>query len=214
MAGRPRTRRTQGYRPTDDELLDGVAAELARRGFGSVTVADLAAGAGTTMQTLYAHFGSKDALLDRVLEREFAAYVERLKDVATANPPQAGIYAGVRALVEAVFAFAAERPHGMTILFDPTAPGALERHRRLREDAVSFGLGVLASFADGFDEHDQRVAAILVPAVGAALDAATTAALGTGIDAALTADVTARFVAAGTAAAWPLLADAAGLPDA
>lgn len=208
MAGRPRTRRTQGYRPTDDELLDGVAAALATSGFGSVTVADLAAGAGTTIQTLYAHFGSKDALLDRVLEREFAAYVDRLKAVAAAHPPQAGVHDGVKALVEAVFAFAAERPHGMQILFDPASPGALERHHRLREDAVRFGLGLLASAVDGLGEDDQRVAAIIVPAVGAAMDAATAAALRDGIDPTLTADLVARFVAAGTAAAWPLFADA------
>lgn len=207
-------RRNQGYRPTDDELLDGVVGVLATSGFGAVTVAELAAGAGTTMQTLYAHFGSKDALLERVLEREFVAFVDGLKDVAEANPPQQGVYAGVKALVEAVFAFAAERPHGMKVLSDPTAPGALDRHRRLREDAVSYGLGALASAVDGFDEHDLRVAAIVVPAVGATIDAATAAALRDGIDPALTADVIARFVAAGTAAAWPLFADAGGLPDA
>lgn len=206
--------RSQGYRPTDDELLDGVAAALATVGFGSITVADLAQSAGTTAQTLYAHFGSKDALLDRVLEREFAVYVARLKDVAAQTSPLDGVYAGVKSLIEAVFAFATERPHGMKILFDPTAPGALDRQHRLREDAVGYGLGMLAAVVDGFGEHDKRVAAVLVPAVGAAMDAATAAALHNGIDPALTADLTARFIAAGTAAAWrPLFANAGVLPE-
>jgi len=57
---------------TRTKILDA-AYELSRkRGFFRVNVDEIAEGAGLTKRTLYAHFSSKDALLEAVLEAQHA----------------------------------------------------------------------------------------------------------------------------------------------
>lgn len=60
---------------TPRERLLGAASDLfCRRGFHAVGVDAIVAAAGTTKTTLYKHFGSKDALVEAVLEREGTAW--------------------------------------------------------------------------------------------------------------------------------------------
>jgi AcrR family transcriptional regulator len=109
----PRRRRPQH---SDEALLNAATAVFARDGFAAATVESIAAAAGTTKPTLYARFGSKADLYEAAVQREaesirahlFAAYDQ------AAHLSMAEFTA---AAVDAWFAFAAERPDGMRLLF-------------------------------------------------------------------------------------------------
>ncbi len=57
---------------TRSKILDAAYELFRRRGFSRVNVDEIAAAAGITKRTLYAHFPSKDALLEAVLETQHA----------------------------------------------------------------------------------------------------------------------------------------------
>jgi AcrR family transcriptional regulator len=73
-------------------LLDGAREELQRRDWGQITMADIAAAAGVSRQTLYKEFGSRDEFarafvmreVDRFLLAVEQAVREHLDDPATA----------------------------------------------------------------------------------------------------------------------------------
>jgi len=73
-------------------LLDGARDELQRRPWAEITMADIAAAAGVSRQTLYKEFGSREAFAqafvlresDRFLNAVEQAVREHLDDPATA----------------------------------------------------------------------------------------------------------------------------------
>lgn len=74
-------------------ILDSAARLLRERGIAGARVADVMEGAGLTVGGFYAHFPSKEALVDEVLERTAASMRERLFARLADKP------AGDRALV-------------------------------------------------------------------------------------------------------------------
>ncbi|MBA8793511.1 AcrR family transcriptional regulator [Friedmanniella endophytica] len=90
--------RRQRLSPADrrDQILEAASALIARRGFWTVSVHDIAAACGITDAGLLHHFGTKDALLIAVLERR-----DRVDDEALAvelGVPPAELEERVRAL--------------------------------------------------------------------------------------------------------------------
>src|SRR5690348_2802380 len=63
---------------THEAILDSAARILRTRGIAGARVADVMAGAGLTVGGFYAHFASKDALVDDVLRVAGARLRERL----------------------------------------------------------------------------------------------------------------------------------------
>lgn len=59
-------------------ILESAAHLLRERGISGARVADIMKGAGLTVGGFYAHFASKEALMDEVLERAAASMRERL----------------------------------------------------------------------------------------------------------------------------------------
>jgi len=73
--------RQQQRRATRQHLLDVGTRMFAERGLRGTRAADLAAAAGVSVGTLYAHFGDKDGLLEAVLRSsidEVSAGIDRL----------------------------------------------------------------------------------------------------------------------------------------
>lgn len=111
-----------------DRLIDAACIEFGKRGFREVTMADVALTARCTKPTLYAHFGSKDALLAAALEREadrcrtwlFTRYEE-----AAALPMREELIADI----DALFDYVAAHPDGFDLLFGGTSAGSANAAR-------------------------------------------------------------------------------------
>ncbi|MBJ7330303.1 MAG: TetR/AcrR family transcriptional regulator [Solirubrobacteraceae bacterium] len=193
--------RTRRKHPTDEKLLDAVLPVVAQSGVGDVTMDGLAAAAGVSKQTMYAHFGSKDALLERLLSREFEHLRAKVDDAAATFPADdADPLRVIRGRIEPAYAYAFERPDGARLLLDPRAPDAGMRVHRLVADAVTRGLAEI-----GVDPDDRALAdtvRVVLPMAAAAAIAGTQAALVGGIDQTRALDATVAFVAAGV---WSVL---------
>ena len=63
---------------TRQAILGAADRLLRKRGIAGATVADVMRGAGLTVGGFYAHFASKEALIDTALHRTAAAMRERL----------------------------------------------------------------------------------------------------------------------------------------
>ncbi len=106
----PRRRSTR-KRPSDDDLLDAARAVVAELGPDRVTMDMIAARGDTTRVTLYAHFGSRDALLERLVDREtdlFAAWM------LNSYEQSSGLQFGARArhAVDSLFDYVRSIPTG------------------------------------------------------------------------------------------------------
>ena len=58
-------------------LLDGARDELQRRPWAEITMADIAAAAGVSRQTLYKEFGSRDEFAQVLVMREADRFLQR-----------------------------------------------------------------------------------------------------------------------------------------
>ncbi len=63
-----------------DAVLDTAERLFYNEGFHATGIDRLASEAGVVRMTLYNHFGSKDALIEAVLERRYTRYMEDLRD--------------------------------------------------------------------------------------------------------------------------------------
>ncbi|MFW0793729.1 helix-turn-helix domain-containing protein [Gordonia sp. CPCC 205515] len=154
-SGRRKRKLNTRNRPTDAELLDAARAVVAEQGGERVTMDMIAEHAGTTRVTLYAHFGSRDELLERVIVREldeFAAWMFAAYDEGLDMP----FGARARHSVEATFEYARRNPEGLRVLLahrqEAEDPGrrlyaTLEPRvaARLRENYATRGANIAAS---------------------------------------------------------------------
>jgi AcrR family transcriptional regulator len=83
---------------TRRRIIDAAYALFYRQGFTRVSVDSIAAEAGVTKRTLYAHFDSKDGLLAAVLELQNGLALERIRGWS------ARLSGGVDAMLTALFA--------------------------------------------------------------------------------------------------------------
>lgn len=72
-----------------ETILASAARLLRERGIGGARVADVMEGAGLTVGAFYAHFPSKEALIDEVIRRTAAEMRGRLFDRLAEKPPEA-----------------------------------------------------------------------------------------------------------------------------
>lgn len=66
-------------------LLDSAYARIVARDWARVRMADIAAGAGVSRQTLYNEFGSKEGLLQAVVVREAGVFLDRVMEILAEN---------------------------------------------------------------------------------------------------------------------------------
>jgi len=163
----PNHRRSPAARPTDEELLDAARAVFAQAGFNAATMDAIAEQADCTKPTLYAHFGSKEALYDEVVRRETERLGEQLRSSYAAAEAQRA-RAAIRITVAAFFDYAASSSDGFRLLFGDSNAIATPRGQALLDMATE-GLASLVRGAVGGPEPDAGANMIAAMGVGACI---------------------------------------------
>ena len=109
--GRPRADRRRHERPPEDEILFVAARLFAEHGFAGTSTRAIAAAAGLRQPSLFHWFASKEAILERLLERSLAPSLAYAEQVAAERDR-----AGVRLFRVLRF----DALHLCTYPFDPT----------------------------------------------------------------------------------------------
>jgi AcrR family transcriptional regulator len=137
MPARALRRRRRSPRFSDDALLDAAAEVFRRAGFQKASMLAIAQEAGATKPTLYARFGSKERLYDRVLERTAGSLMETMS-AAYAQAAEADPYEAAALPARVFFAWARTRPTGFFLLFatEQSAPTGVD-HRERALDALT-----------------------------------------------------------------------------
>lgn len=98
---------------TRERILDAALVSFADRGYEATSLDALAAGLGVRKQTILYHFGTKDALLEAVIDASAADLSDALeRALAKAGPG----FQRVEALVKTTFRLAARRPELLGLL--------------------------------------------------------------------------------------------------
>ncbi|QMU21400.1 TetR/AcrR family transcriptional regulator [Gordonia rubripertincta] len=125
-AGHERPARSTRNRPTDEQLLDAACEVIAEVGADRATMTAIAERGGTTRVTLYAHFGSRDTLVARVINREletFTSFMFRVYDESEDMP----YGARARYSVQRLFDYARNHPAGLRVLMGHSGDGGNNR---------------------------------------------------------------------------------------
>jgi AcrR family transcriptional regulator len=90
--------RQQAATQTRTVILRRAAELFAERGYGRVTVADIAAAAGVASKTVFASVGSKSAILDRLVDQGVAdsGYEQAMQQVFALQSPESVLRALAR----------------------------------------------------------------------------------------------------------------------
>ena len=115
---------------TRDRILEAALVSFGGRGYDAVSLDSIARDSGIRKQTVLYYFGSKDALMEAVIDRTVADLTSALLQSVEAAPPTTGacgeppdVWAGVEAVVRAVFRFAVRRPEMLGLLREVTRLG-------------------------------------------------------------------------------------------
>ena len=112
------------------QILETAHALFAERGFGAVTMDDVAGRVGVTKPLLYAYFGNKDRLYIACMEPAGDAMLSAVADAAAAaSGPAEALRDGLRAF----FAFVEDDRDAWRVLFDETLPAGGEIALRVGE---------------------------------------------------------------------------------
>ncbi|WP_024804985.1 TetR/AcrR family transcriptional regulator [Nocardia sp. BMG51109] len=187
-------RRSTRNRPTDTQLLDAACAVMAEVGVDRATMDTIARRADTSRVTLYAHFGSRDALVHAVIERELEKLTTWMFEIYDHGE---AMHYGQRARysIESLFDYARRHPRGFRVLLDnryaDTRPGrrlsaalepriAEELRANYAERGTPIGRGAdtLATMLLGISlDIAYRAVTVGGADIGAACDLAVTASL-------------------------------------
>ena len=104
-------------------ILDAMRAELLLRDWSKITLADIAAGAGVSRQTLYNEFGSRGGLAEAYAMRLADDLVEHVESALAANAGDAD--ASIQEGLAGYFQDAAQDPLVQSLLLGETELGLL-----------------------------------------------------------------------------------------
>lgn len=139
---------------TRERVLDGTLRAVASIGLGRLVVDDIVRASGVSRQTIYRHFGSRDAVIRAVILREEQALLSRL--AAAVEGHDEALPALQAALQEALIG-AAEHPLLRRLLDDePEAllPYLLRNDSPVLSAARPMVESLLARFAPHLSEHE------------------------------------------------------------
>ena len=115
---------------TRDRILEAALVSFGGRGYDAVSLDSIARDSGIRKQTVLYYFGSKEALMEAVIDRTVTGLTTALLLAVEASPtPTADdgeppdAWAGVEAVVRAVFRFAVRRPEMLGLLREVTRLG-------------------------------------------------------------------------------------------
>jgi AcrR family transcriptional regulator len=116
-----------------ETLLDAAADLLAEHGFARLRMADVAAAAGVSRQTVYNEFGNKSALVDAVVLRTVAEFIEGGERVWQAA---ASVEAAIQAAVAYTIRHGRENRLVASVIGRRSAGGVEHQHRAEAEDML------------------------------------------------------------------------------
>jgi AcrR family transcriptional regulator len=157
---------------TRERILDAALASFGTRGYEATSLDALATGIGVSKQTILHHFGSKERLLDTVIDRSAEELSETLESALAAAGRG---FDRIDALVRAVFRLAARRPELLGLLREvsrlgpPAATRLVECLEPLVERAKAFLAAEMA--AGNVREQDPRL--LLLSAYSTVIGVAT-----------------------------------------
>ncbi|MDE0194445.1 MAG: TetR/AcrR family transcriptional regulator [bacterium] len=114
---------------TRARILEAALASFGGRGYDAVSLDSIARDSGIRKQTVLYYFGSKDALMEAVIDRTVADLTAALLASVEAAPPATAddespdVWAGVEAVVRGVFRLAVRRPEMLGLLREVTRLG-------------------------------------------------------------------------------------------
>ena len=115
---------------TRDRVLEAALVSFGGRGYDAVSLDSIARDSGIRKQTVLYYFGSKEALMEAVIDRTVTDLTSALLESVEAKPRAAGdaeelpdVWAGVESVVRAVFRFAVRRPEMLGLLREVTRLG-------------------------------------------------------------------------------------------
>ena len=115
---------------TRDRILEAALVSFGGRGYDAVSLDSIARDSGIRKQTVLYYFGSKDALMEAVIDRTVADLTVVLLQSVEAAPPASSaggeppdVWSGVEAVVRAVFRLAVRRPEMLGLLREVTRLG-------------------------------------------------------------------------------------------
>ena len=115
---------------TRDRVLEAALVSFGGRGYDAVSLDSIARDSGIRKQTVLYYFGSKEALMEAVIDRTVTDLTSALLESVETKPRAAGdaeqppdVWAGVEAVVRAVFRFAVRRPEMLGLLREVTRLG-------------------------------------------------------------------------------------------
>jgi AcrR family transcriptional regulator len=106
------------------QMLETARALFAARGYGDVTMDEVAAAVGVTKPLLYNYYGNKEQLFLACMEPAADALVESVVSAVAAAPPDAP--SAFRAGIHAFFAFLDADGEAWRVLHDETLPAGGE----------------------------------------------------------------------------------------
>lgn len=160
--------------PTRERILDVALSSFAARGYEAVSLDAVAAGLGVRKQTILYHFGSKDALLDAVIDRSASDLADALeRALAKAGPG----FERVDALVRAVFRLAARRPELLGLLREVSrlGPPATDRLMDALDPLIERARSFLEAEMDAGNVRRQDPRLLLLSAYSTVIGVATEA---------------------------------------
>jgi AcrR family transcriptional regulator len=119
-------RSSHGARPSDDQLLDAARAVFVEHGFATAGMEQIAAAAGCTKPTLYAHFGSKSQLYLAALRREAAIARDWLLTASEVAVGQEDLREQIHTCLSAIFSYRQAHREGYRLLFGTDATGYID----------------------------------------------------------------------------------------
>ena len=115
---------------TRDRILEAALVSFGGRGYDAVSLDSIARDSGIRKQTVLYYFGSKEALMEAVIDRTVTGLTTALLLAVEASPPPTrddgeppDAWAGVEAVVRTVFRFAVRRPEMLGLLREVTRLG-------------------------------------------------------------------------------------------
>lgn len=159
---------------TRERILDVAVASFATRGYEATSLDALAAGLDVRKQTILYHFGSKEAVLDAVIDRSAAELADTLeRALAKAGPG----FERVEALVKAVFRLAARRPELLGLLREVSrlGPPATDRLMEALDPLVERARAFLEAEMDSGNMRRQDPRLLLLSAYSTVIGVATEA---------------------------------------
>jgi AcrR family transcriptional regulator len=194
VEGVPATRRN-GRRPSDGDLLDGARSAFAELGFHGASMDVIAQRSGSTKPTLYAHFGDKETLYGRALDREASALEQHLAAAYT-SVLDLPVSEQVRRDTMAFFEYAAAHPDGFELLFGRQASGPAHAAREALTTALQERMA--AVFGHYAREHDLALGTSTRPlaalSVSVAIEAARLAIGAPDVDLPMAAELAVSYI--------------------